>query len=278
MGEWTLPAAQVTARVTLWATNAPPDYWVIDCTTPNDRSTDLYYPNVEQIPQTVTNIAYKTEKIVFRRIASSGVTWRQGASTDDDYASARPLTGNPKTFQPNGWDAATSFNPSGSRIRTLNSALSSVKNRFAITLDLPTQAEFEYACRAGTTNLWVSGEGDFGDYAWYSGNSSTGPQDFHEVGLKLPNAWGIYDIQGNVWELGLDWSYRGSGRTSDPVWDYMGPAKTDNYRIQYGGCVKTSKNDCRASFSGRIAPAQATGMHASDANYTLGIRLVVIMP
>ena len=154
-----------------------------------------------------------------------------------------------------------------------------MKRSFGLNVDIPTQAEFEYACRAGTTNLWVSGEGSFGDYAWYSGNSSTGPQDFHDVGLKLPNAWGIYDIQANVWELGLDWSYRDRGRTSDPVWDYMGPEKDANeyYRIQYGGCVKNSKNDCRASFYGRIAPAQATGMHANDANYTLGIRLVVIM-
>ena len=154
-----------------------------------------------------------------------------------------------------------------------------MKRSFGLNVDIPTQAEFEYACRAGTTNLWVSGEGSFGDYAWYNGNSSTGPQDFHDVGLKLPNAWGIYDIQGNVWERGLDWSYRDRGRTSDPVWDYMGPAKDANetYRIQYGGCVKNSKNDCRASFYGRIAPAQPTGMHANDANYTLGIRLVVIM-
>ena len=337
MGEWTLPALQVQAVVTAWATNAPPAYWVIDCETPKDRSTDRYYPNAEQIPQTVTNILYKTEKIVFRRIASSGVTWRQGASTDDyasaqnyetpryvtfsyDYymgvfeltrgqyvrisrspmifakttdqsvkdaalASARPLTGNPNTFQPNGWDNGLTFDPSQSRIRQAINASNNqrgiwdMKRSFGLNVDIPTQAEFEYACRAGTTNLWVSGEGSFGDYAWYSGNSSTGPQDFHDVGLKLPNAWGIYDIQGNVWELGLDWSYRDRGRTSDPVWDYMGPAKDakETYRIQYGGCVKSSKNDCRASFYGRIAPAQNTGMHANDANYTLGIRLVVIM-
>ena len=47
MGEWTLPALQVQAVVTAWATNAPPAYWVIDCETPKDRSTDRYYPNAE---------------------------------------------------------------------------------------------------------------------------------------------------------------------------------------------------------------------------------------
>lgn len=76
---------------------------------------------------------------------------------------------------------------------------------------LPTEAEWEYACLAGTTTRWSFGddESQLTDYAWYSAN---GWSMSHAVGLKKANPWGLYDMHGNVWEWVQDWYTVGSTR------------------------------------------------------------------
>jgi len=98
---------------------------------------------------------------------------------------------------------------------------------------LPSEAEWEYAARAGTTTDWSFGneESKLGNYAWYRASSGGKTQ---EVGKKLPNAFGLYDMHGNVWEWTQDcWHYNYSGAPTDgSAW---ATGCTGNYRMLRGG-------------------------------------------
>jgi len=111
---------------------------------------------------------------------------------------------------------------------------------------LPTEAEWEYACRAGTTTPYYSGKRASGA-AWYEGNSG---QWTHPVGGKKPNAWGLFDTHGNVWEWCWDWygGYSGGAQT-DPA-----GAQTGAYRVLRGGCCFFNAGGLRSAYRYYIAP------------------------
>ncbi|HSS52183.1 MAG TPA: SUMF1/EgtB/PvdO family nonheme iron enzyme [Thermoanaerobaculia bacterium] len=103
---------------------------------------------------------------------------------------------------------------------------------------LPTEAEWEYAARAGSTTAWAFGtdEKRLGDYAWFKDNSGGKP---HPVGTKKPNAWGLYDLYGSAWEWVADWyGLYSEGDQTDPT----GPAKGEQHILRGGCFVNRSEN------------------------------------
>ena len=106
---------------------------------------------------------------------------------------------------------------------------------------LPTEAQWEYACRAGSTTRFCYGNdvSALGDYAWYAANSGG---KTHPVGEKKSNAWGLYDMHGNVWEWCQDW-YDGTYYVNSPTDDPPGPATGSNRAIR-GGCYADGTDYC----------------------------------
>jgi len=107
---------------------------------------------------------------------------------------------------------------------------------------LPTEAEWEYTCRAGTNGAWY---GELGDIAWYDRNSGN---KTHPVGQKRPNAWGLYDMSGNVWEWVQDWfaSSYPAGSEVGPQVDPTGPG-LGSVRVFRGGSWRNIAHHCRSA-------------------------------
>jgi formylglycine-generating enzyme required for sulfatase activity len=114
---------------------------------------------------------------------------------------------------------------------------------------LPTEAEWEYACRAGTQTKFSFGEDDKdrGEYAWFSGNSGGAT---HPIGQKKPNEWGLFDMHGNVWEWCAD-DLR--GYTSAPTADLVGSAVASARSLR-GGSWFIDGRLCGSAFRGRCRP------------------------
>jgi formylglycine-generating enzyme required for sulfatase activity len=102
---------------------------------------------------------------------------------------------------------------------------------------LPTEAQWEYACRAGSTTRWYFGdaESQLVNYAWYTVNSNFRT---HQVGLKLPNEFGLYDMHGNVWEWCWDW-WSTSFPDPDDLDNPTGPVDGSS-RVRRGGAWNIS--------------------------------------
>jgi formylglycine-generating enzyme required for sulfatase activity len=126
---------------------------------------------------------------------------------------------------------------------------------------LPTEAEWEYACRAGGRTAY-----SFGDdpaalpaHGWYWENAG---EETHPVGQKKPNGWGLYDMHGNVWEWCHDYYGRyPSGAVTDPKGPFKG-----NSRVNRGGSWFNGARLCRSAIRNRVKPAEW--------HHGLGFRLV----
>ena len=152
--------------------------------------------------------------------------------------------------------------------KTVNntSFMGKLRAKTGLELDLPTEAQWEYACRAGTTSKYNNGgdaEADLKKLGRYSGNQNDGRggySDHTKVGSYTPNAWGLYDMHGNVWEWCLDWYGSKLSSGTDPK-----GATSGSDRVERGGSLYYNADYCTSSYRNRLDP--------SNANYYNGFRL-----
>ena len=273
----------MTAVVSAWCTNAPPEYLDIQLGTTYPL-VKRYYVSKDAVPGGITNVLYKTTHLLMRKCPAAGREWSMGArptdcagdkpalhrvvlssdfyigvyeytlkqwkamggSTDRLYflniedADICPAAG--LAFENicgtgRTWPLSTDALGSSSVMYKLASAS-------GLKIDLPTEAQWEFACRAGCEASLYDGTEYVDVYsvtnlAWTSNNSGG---TTHPVGLKKPNAWDLYDMLGNVEEHCLDWEYPSvayEGIPSDgaAMFDPVGPdAATNNRRMMRGGC------------------------------------------
>lgn len=166
--------------------------------------------------------------------------------------------------------------PSSSSVDS-DSFIGRLRSRTGIMeFDLPTEAQWEYACRAGTTTTYNTGDSESALAAagWYYSSSSVTypvPQPIHPVGQKTANAWGLYDMHGNVEEWCLDWYKSDYEVTSLSGMDPLG-ASSGDWRCYRGGSGWSDAGTCTSSC--RIVVGTSPS-YASDAR---GFRLSRTMP
>jgi formylglycine-generating enzyme required for sulfatase activity len=133
--------------------------------------------------------------------------------------------------------------------RKLNQLLESEGVIGGYEVRLPTEAQWEHAVRAGSTTAYCYGndEGKLGEYAWYDNNSGN---TNHPVGTKKPNAWGIHDGYGSVWEWCSDWYDK---YPEGPLTDPAGPSSGSN-RVYRGGSWSIEAAFCRSAIRYRNVP------------------------
>ena len=219
MPEQTISAARIV--VTAWATNAPPDYMAINLI---DTDVVRYYVSADAFPVPVTNGMYKTDWLVMRRIPAAGVRWHMDCQGQNDHVVSLPddyyigiyeftvgqwmRCGVTASLGGKIWANGKKAAPGTSydKLRGPSAAINELRSFLGIDADLPTEEQWEYACRAGTgTAVYgggVSSEEFIRANAWYRGNCDRWSDT--EVGMFSPNPWGLYDMYGGQMEMCLD--------------------------------------------------------------------------
>lgn len=196
--------------------------------------------------------------------------------TQDEYEQvigSRPsrVTGDgPRPVESLSWFEAIEFCNSLSKSDSLRSYYDIAGRKISILggsgYRLPTEAEWEYACRAGTTTKWSCGDrvAQLPSFAWFRENS----KHTQLLGQKPPNPWGLYDMQGNVREWCWDW-YGPEYYRESPVEDPQGPAR-GSHRVDRGGGWSDDARMCRAAYRGWHQP--------TSRSVDLGFRVAAFLP
>lgn len=297
----------VTATITAWPTNDPPDYTVFDLTTGRQK----FYTSTNALPRGgIGSDLYRTDLIVMRRIPAAGVKWNMGSPgsetgrvpskseyyhsvtlTKDFYLAVFETTQYQTLLLTNNlwfteltnrscWATRPAdhvcfkhlrghrWKAGDGRTTSADCVVRRAQRIMDGNIDLPTEAQWEYACRAGTTGAtwfisnYPDADGNYeslNPYARYlyngGGVNGTAYTDMSisttggtaRVGSYLPNPWGLYDMLGNVYEQVLD------GFTSDYVPDKVavtdpeGCATESSQRVLRGGSWQKNGRFCRAA-------------------------------
>lgn len=294
----------MTAVVTAWELASPPDYLAMDML----AHTTNWYTCADAVPGGVTNDLYKTSAILLRRIPAANVQWKMGqynmsgedvhsvTLTGDYYMGVFQVTDYQYEFIKNGVLTGTKLpkeTPSGvqqwnvtyvrwrgdssdgknwptvgGRGASAGSVLGLLSQKTGIEFDLPTEAEWEFAARAGCGDERY--DADLNSIAWTSDNYANDPAGYaknqkHEVGLLKPNAFGLYDVLGNVWEYCLDWHDSGyyGGLVGTVTSNPKGP-DSGTVRVKRGGSYENSSSGtvfrlAKRSSEGPAANASGVG-------------------
>ena len=139
---------------------------------------------------------------------------------------------------------------------------------------LPTEAEWEYACRAGTSTMFNTGEKLTKQDALFADNRVGWAAKTAPVGTYPPNAWGLFDMHGNVWEWTNDWFSQSYYRKS-PVKDPLGPARGTHHTLR-GGSASVQSHECYSAVRGeaRLDKPDPNGLQRFGVIGDFGFRVV----
>lgn len=228
----------------------PPEYCVIDIS--GGRYASKYPVSYLYEEPESWGDEYRTTKIVLKRIKAGsfkmqGLTtttlskpffigvfevtqkqWNLVMGSDQPYSDGRgdPFPVYSVSYDMIRGDGLGGRWPSSSEVDS-SSFIGRLRVKTGLDFDLPTEAQWEYACRAGTTTTYSYGSTANGSYMWCEENAY---RSTHPVGIKLPNSWGLYDMHGNVDEWCLDWYNSSLSYGTDP----KGPS-TGTERVSRGG-------------------------------------------
>jgi formylglycine-generating enzyme required for sulfatase activity len=205
------------------------------CEQYNVTLTKPFYMGVFEVTQKQLNL-----------ITGSTYSSYEGNVRPVDYISWDTIRGSSDTYN---W-------PQISKVSS-GSVMGRLSSRAGVSFDLPTEAQWEYACRAGTTSKYNNGgnsEEDlrlvgryFGNKDRWNGDGVGGYYEHTKVGMYISNSWGLYDMHGNVSEMCLDWY----GSLKDNVTDPKGPTSHyDGGRVIRGGSWDHYSGGCTSSARG----------------------------
>lgn len=260
-------------------------YCVIDLSNgPTATSYPVVY--IDDVPEGGWSDEYKTNKLVLRLI-EPGAFKMQGqydvTLTDPYYMGIFEITkkqcelimgshtsrysGDSQSLDGASWnyirgDSAV-YNWPTDKTVSEESFVGRLRTRTGLIIDLPTEIQWEYACRAGTTTSYSYGDIPNDEYMWYDNNNGVGNKT---VGTKLSNAWGLYDMHGSLEEWCLDW-------WGDLTQENLNTnLKTGDKRVTRGGSWVETANDCRSSSRSGQDPSYSMIGHFGY----VGFRVVIL--